>query len=224
MNPYRIFADGSTRNDAIVGGSVLAVVATVIGGAAVFPNGVEGPVGGLVGAGLAAWAADALLLESAGAQALSGAVKDAERAALHEAGHFLVGYLCGVRVTGYQMRGEAGVEFEFSGKEDAFVCAALGMGGVAAECLAFGSAEGGGADLVAVKGIVRDRGGGLGVGEEGVGRVARWGLLQAVLLLKEFTVAHRRLADAMREGRSTAECCAIIEEYCERNDSGETER
>lgn len=214
VDPYRIFADGSSRNDAVFGGAVFSVVLAVLGGATVAPDAVEGTVGGVVGLALAVWAADALLLESSIARVLSGAVKDAERAALHEAGHFLVAYLCGVRIAGYEMRGEAGVELDFDGKEDVWVCAAIGMGGIAAECLIYGKAEGGGEDLKEVKGIIRDRGGGLGAGEEGIGRVARWGLLQAVLLLNKFDLAHKRLAEGMREGRSVEECCEIIEALC----------
>jgi hypothetical protein len=132
-----------------------------------------------------------------------------------------------VPVTGYALPGvraalegrECGVRVDLAAAEDCWAVAAVGMAGIAGECLEYGCSEGGVADMQEVCGLVRGRepeG-----GEAAARRVARWGLLQAALLLTQHAEAHRRLAEAMREGRSVEECFGVIERWCEWDDAAE---
>lgn len=220
-----MFADGNQRNDAAFGAVVGIFVLGLLGAPLLSPDtSIEAPFAAIAGALLVAWAVDSLAFDSVFSGALSTLLQPPRRVAAHEAGHMLVSYLCGVSVTGYVlpgvgnvMEGKCGVEVEMGEMEDVYAVAAVGMAGVAAECLEWGTAEGGAADFVEVVRAVRERerkgegGGGEGGGGERAKRVARWGLLQAALLLTEQKEAHRALTEAMKEGLSLEECIATVE-------------
>jgi hypothetical protein len=149
----------------------------------------------------------------------------------HEAGHFFISYLLGVPVRGCvtnawearkypDIRGQAGTIFYDNRLEEELNRQKISrtsldrmtvvvMAGIAAEALKFGRAEGGAADeqtLISFFSsvsppwnIVRVQG------------QARWGVLQAILLIKEHQAAYDALVEALREGRPVGDCIDVIE-------------
>jgi hypothetical protein len=88
----------------------------------------------------------------------------------HEAGHFLVGYLCGMPVASVQADAVTNAVAFFSDIYDPAAAAplprgipeaqlvrlaAVSLGGVVAECARFGSSEGGYADLMQLNALLR---------------------------------------------------------------------
>ena len=154
----------------------------------------------------------------------------AERVARHEAGHFLVAYLVGVLPAAYTLSSldayrryrafsvQAGCTFcdaEFrrevaagklrSSTLDSFTSIALA--GMAAEYLAYGESEGGQDDTLRLDGLLQ----GLGFTQKKAEVQVRWGLINAVLLLRRHRDVHERLAQAMAGGASVTDCIALIE-------------
>jgi hypothetical protein len=104
------------------------------------------------------------------------------------------------------------------------------MAGIAAEAIHFGRADGGAGDEMALvtflsqlNGTPKTGGGGGGGGGGGVGtplpvwnnesirNQARWGALQAILLLREYREAYDALVDALERGADLGDCIYAIE-------------
>lgn len=149
----------------------------------------------------------------------------ADKLARHEAGHFLLAYLCGLPVTAYFLAGraltigQAGTVFldldlaeqlqrgEIKQSTLARYTTIL-MGGIAGEALTYRRAEGGWADeqqLVSLLGSLRPP-----WGPQRVLNLARWSAVQAIELLREHSAVHDELALAMRRGASLGECLDLV--------------
>lgn len=215
----------SGRNEGAFAGAVGLLTLPIVALPALAPGAAaEGPLAAACAAFMGAWAVDALALGGAGARAGALALAGRARVAAHEAGHFLVGYLLGFPVQAYALpspRGalageEAGVSFgECRGRADAFRVAAAGLAGIAGELVETGRGEGGAEDLADVARGVRGCEG--GASKERLQGVVRWGLVTAVLLVRQHRRAHAELAKAMREGRSVEECVEVVERFVERD-------
>jgi hypothetical protein len=231
INPYRVFDDGNKQNDAAFA-AVIGVFGLACLGVPLLAPGIpiEGPVSAIAGALLTLWAVDALAFDSSFASIASAALQPRRRVAAHEAGHFLCAYLSGLPVTGYAMPAPAaaaaaylngsgsneqptGVQVDLS-RADVYDIAAVGMGGVAAECCIYGISEGGSADLKTVCKAVRSAPsrGNLPSTQDAAMKVARWGLLQAAMHLKDQAVAHKALSQALSDNMSLEDCKRIVEE------------
>jgi hypothetical protein len=166
----------------------------------------------------------------------------------HEAGHFLVSYLLGCPVEGCVLsalaakddprfaiaRVTAGTSFfdpdlsdQMNGKKpltrdsiDKF--SVIVMGGIAAEAICYGRADGGGGDeesLVRFLSIVAASAAAGGSSQprqpiwnaELIRNQARWGVAQAVLLLNTYKPAYDALVDALERGCKLGECIYAIE-------------
>ena len=97
------------------------------------------------------------------------------------------------------------------------------MGGIAAEAINFGRADGGAGDemaLVRFLSSINPRGGGAVAWDaERIKNQARWGALQAVLLLRTYKASYDALVDALERGGNLGECIYAIEKAA--TDSGE---
>jgi hypothetical protein len=110
---------------------------------------------------------------------------------------------------------QTGVQVDLS-SADVYDIAAVGMAGVAAECCVFGISEGGANDLltvckavrVSVRESARD---GRPATQSAARAIARWGLLQASVHLRDQAAAHKALASAMKERKSLEECVQVLE-------------
>lgn len=161
-----------------------------------------------------------------------------KRVAQHEAGHFLVAYLLGLLPKAYTLSAldalseyksvnvQAGTVFcdstfqqevqtgKLSGKAlDMFMCTALG--GVAAEYLVFGQAEGGQSDIQQLEDLFQS----LRFDQQKTDLQLRWAVLNTVGLLRRHAATHRLLAEAMARGASVGECIAEIENSLEDSSS-----
>ena len=86
------------------------------------------------------------------------------------------------------------------------------MGGIAAEAIKYGRAEGGKSDEDALIRFLGSLGGGTRAWDgDRIKEQARIGAAGAVKLLRENDAAWERLIVAMEEGESLGECVAIIE-------------
>lgn len=187
----------------------------------------EGPVAGVIALALALWAVDTLALNGALQRAASFQLQDGRRVVAHEAGHLLVAHLMGVRVEGYKLPNAGAV---LSGKEcgiviadedvrqaDAYTLAALGMAGIAAECILFGNSQGGAEDLAEV-GRVASTSGPFGKATQQDKKIiVRWGLMQAVTLLKAHENALEKLQNAMKDRLPLQQCINVIDEAVDKD-------
>ncbi|OSX81269.1 hypothetical protein BU14_0023s0074 [Porphyra umbilicalis] len=180
------------------------------------------------------WVADQRLARGAVFETLYRAVKPeyAEKVLKHEAGHFLLAYLTGAPVRGYVLSaadawkagipGQAGTVFTDARLEAELRRGKLSgsalerfsivlMGGIAAEAIAYGQAEGGQSDEAVLVGILS------GISPPwppaAVVNQARWAALEAILLLRQHAAAYDALVDAMRAKRPLGECVAVIERH-----------
>lgn len=181
-----------------------------------------------------AWVADQRLARGAAFETLYRAVKPAyaEKVLKHEAGHFLLAYLMGAPVRGYVLSaadalkagipGQAGTVFTDARLEAELQQGKLSgsalerfsivlMGGIAAEALMYGQAEGGASDEAVLVGILSS------INPPwppaAVVNHARWAALEAILLLREHASAYEALVSAMRDKRPLGECVAVIERH-----------
>lgn len=147
-----------------------------------------------------------------------------EKLARHEAGHFLLAYLLGLPVTGYFLAGaspagQAGTIFldvdlseqlnQGKLRQSALArYATILMGGIAAEAISFDRAEGGYADEQALVAMLSN----LSPPWQGerILALARWSVVQAVELLREYKDEHDALAAKMMANAPLGECISVI--------------
>lgn len=153
----------------------------------------------------------------------------------HEAGHFLCAYLLGCPVEGcvtsawsalqdsrFSQRGvSAGTSFfdadlsqemnnrRLVSRSSLDRYSIIVMGGIAAEALSFGQADGGAGDEMALVAFLSQLGGSWN--DATIRNQARWGALQAVLLLQKYKPCHDALAEALEQGGTLGDCVYAIE-------------
>lgn len=148
-------------------------------------------------------------------------VKKEDRVCRHEAGHFLVGYLCGLPVKSYSITdiGYPCVEFhptsdgpatgrELSAEEVAGL-SVIAMSGSVAEILSFENAKGGENDFLELENIFKRSK--EFISSEKRQELTRWGALTAYNLINGNRDKYEKLVDAFRQKKSVAECVAAIE-------------
>lgn len=183
----------------------------------------EAPLAGLVGLVMSVWAVDTLGFNGMGQRKITAMMEDRSRIAVHEAGHFLVGYLLGLRVESYSldMAPETGVRtgvvFEETAnmsvaslERNARAIGATIMGGIAAECLQLGGAKGGRGDLAELQQMLNRLRPNANSSEKQ--NETRLFAMHAHSLLSSHSEAHKKLAEAMANGRPVAECQDLIDE------------
>jgi hypothetical protein len=146
----------------------------------------------------------------------------------HEAGHFLVGHIVGLPVVGYATNAaSSAVECAEPSADDGAPpidadealnrFAVVSLAGVVAECLCFGKAEGGLADLSQLNAAqVRTRYQAKAEGserEDSEQNRVRWAAVQAYALLHSNGPAFERLVSAMQAGLPVAECEAAARHH-----------
>lgn len=172
----------------------------------------------------------------------------------HEAGHFLCAYLLGCPVEGVVLSTWAALQDgRFGGRAGTAVSAGTSyydldlseqiaglkpltrdsidrysiivMGGIAAEAIEFGRADGGAGDEEALVRFLRSlnprsTNAVAAWTPELIRNQARWGATQAVLLMKEYKPCYDALVDALERGGDLGQCIVAIEEAAEKNGLG----
>ncbi|OWM85402.1 hypothetical protein CDL15_Pgr019026 [Punica granatum] len=145
--------------------------------------------------------------------------------ALHEAGHFLAGYLLGVLPKEYKLLKKralgrdqfAGGKVNFIGfdflreKFNNFSCVILG--GIVAEHLSFGYSEGLHSDVDKLDRVIRW----LGLTEDEAELHIRWAATNTAFILHRHREAGLKLAEAMASGKPISACIDTIEDAISRN-------
>lgn len=145
-----------------------------------------------------------------------------ERVLKHEAGHFLVAYLCGVPATGYSLDLgkehtdllEAKLQRRLNSKgklseAEVDTLAVIAMAGIAAEGMSYEEVTGQNADLLLLQRM-------LNRSEDKIAQntqidITRWAVCQAATVIKENAAAYEKLMVAMKEGASVSKCIEAIE-------------
>lgn len=145
-----------------------------------------------------------------------------KRIARHEAGHFLVGYACGVPVGSYDLGiDQSHVNFMegklerkiFQGarltEREVLPLAVISMAGVAAEALQYDEVMGQSADLFDLQRLlnrVEPK-----LSDAAQQEITRWAVFQAATILTNNRSAFEALTDKMLEGASVVDCLKTIE-------------
>ncbi len=162
---------------------------------------------------------------------LFASAEQRQRVIHHEAGHFLTAYFLGIPITGYTITaweaikqghyGRGGVIFDtqeltekpFKLQDMRLTLDRLStvwMAGIAAEKLVYDNAEGGQEDLQQLR-IALDL---AGLPPKSYKQKERWAQLQATNLLNRHPESYQALVLAMKNRKSVAECCNVIQENC----------
>lgn len=136
----------------------------------------------------------------------------------HEAGHFLIGYLLGLDVDGYDAATGAGAgsAVSFSARTDPRdpavldALAVVSMGGVAGEVIACGDAEGGTTDVTQLRALMASASPPLTSRNAQDERI-RWATLMALTMLTRQQASLDALADALERRCDVGECVTAIE-------------
>ena len=201
----------------------------------------------LVFATLLAFLADRFFVNGAVSESLLGMFQPGmkEKVLKHEAGHFLAAYLLGCPVEGIVLSAWAALQDQrFASRQ---VSAGLSffdpelskqinsngkltqsaldrysiivMAGIAAEAEQYGQADGGAGDEMALVAFLsRLNGGKVGTWTlDTIRNQARWGALQAVLMMREYKPAYDALVDALERGGTLGECIYAIEKAARDN-------
>jgi hypothetical protein len=173
----------------------------------------------VIGIVLGVWCLDNISWKGTVSNFCTGIFQNRQRVAVHEAGHFLIAYLLGVRVERYsidawtalrQGRASSGVLFN---EEDVLKCLKynashiilIWLAGIAAEILVFGEAEGGVNDIEQVKLLLKpDQ-------IQDIEQYLKRVLYQAMECIKRHFKAFTNLRDAMLRNDSLEKCCWEIE-------------
>jgi hypothetical protein len=172
----------------------------------------------------------------------------------HEAGHFLCSYILGCPLEGYVLsawaalqdprfgsRGvSAGTSFfdpELSKQMESSKItrsvvdrySIIVMAGIAAEAVNFGRADGGSGDEMALIAFLSSLNGSPSQAEPvwndlTIRNQARWGALQAVLILREYKECYEALVDAFERGATLGECIYAIENAARQHNKGPLQR
>lgn len=153
---------------------------------------------------------------------------ESERILYHEAGHILVGYLCGVAVSSYVVDEDISSHAAVDIDKDYFTATLndqrtkppklgisnlilLAMAGVVAETLRYGDAKGGGQDLLVARSLLAS----INVTALESEDYLRWATAKALALLRLNRDALDELAKAMKDNTSIEKCYQIIENVSE---------
>ena len=140
-------------------------------------------------------------------------VGERRRRTYHEAGHFLVGHLVGLRIDGFSVdAGDAAVSLQAPQEANIDSISVVSMAGIAAEAIEFGNAKGGRADLAQLRVLfyqsaprILDR--------RAQDERIRWAMLMALTLLTN----HRNELDALVHTISSGgdvDACIVAIESC----------
>lgn len=144
-----------------------------------------------------------------------------ERVARHEAGHFLMGYLVGVPVTGYSMEiglqhtefAEAKLQHRIVEKKlddkEIDLLSMMAVGGVAAEGRQYEEVLGQTADLFDLQRMLLRSS--VKLSDQQQQNVTRWAVYAAASLLKKYQKEHEVLTQELLRGSSVLECVKAIE-------------
>ncbi|KAL7453630.1 hypothetical protein ACHAWC_005277 [Mediolabrus comicus] len=145
-----------------------------------------------------------------------------ERICRHEAGHFLVGYMCGLPVKNYEVSADTGVacvEFHTSSNnvavgqelsdDEIAALSVVAMSGSVAEIMEYGKATGGENDLIELQNCFMKSKEFIGAAKQQ--DLTRWGALTSYGLIKANLNKYEGLVNAFKENKSLAECVAVIE-------------
>ncbi|MBD1837985.1 ATP-dependent Zn protease [Coleofasciculus sp. FACHB-501] len=157
-----------------------------------------------------------------------------DRVLRHEAGHFLVAYLLEIPITGYTLSawetvrqgnsGQGGVIFDTQKLQQEMTSpwemqvildrfCTVWMAGIAAEILAYGSAEGGAEDRHKIREALTQ----LGRQESGAQQKERASALQARTLIEENYPAYEALVAKMEQRASVEECYQVLQQHTVRS-------